>query len=600
MAALLLVTGLGAQQTPDYIVRLYPEGQGVDRGIVEDGVAVTLGPGCANEYKVPQTWDGDLLRRVSDPSLRIYLPKENTTGQMVVICPGGAYALLSTVNEGELAARWLNERGIAACIIWYRMPNRHDIVPLTDVQNAFRYCRYHAQEWGVEQIGVMGFSAGGHLAASASTLFVDETTRPDFSILFYPVITMEKGLTHEGTMMNLTNGKPELVERYSLEKRVTAQTPPTILLLSADDKIVPTENSMRYLRALKAQGVPSELHAFPFGGHGWGFASRAYTGREDAIGDKYRAAADLALETFLSDLRHQPTATVLLYPKGQNVDRGIVENGVAVTLGPGESNEAEGPEMQKEASGNIGNVGDSARMELFIPKHPNGQMVIICPGGGYTNLAMRHEGRWAAEWLNERGIAACVLVYRMPRKVHPQVPITDVQNAFRYCRYHAAEWGVRQIGVMGFSAGGHLAACASTLFVDEVTRPDFSILCYAVITFEERIKKRITPAMMTNDGQRKDLIEYYSLENRVTEQTPPALLIQCEDDKGVIPEHSWRYFEQLRLHGVPGELHVFPTGGHGWGWKTPDKTGKPDPLGAEREVFFHCVENYLERMSLNK
>ena len=292
----------------------------------------------------------------------------------------------------------------------------------------------------------------------------------------------------------------------------------------------------------------------------------------------------------------EPTSVLLLYPEGQGVDKGIVEDGVAVTLGPGESNEAEGPEFVKE-TGNIGNVGDSARIELYIPQHPNGQMVVICPGGGYTNLAMRHEGRWVAEWLTARGIAACVLVYRMPRKVHPQVPITDVQNAFRYCRHHAAEWGVNQIGVMGFSAGGHLAACASTLFTDEVTRPDFSLLFYSVITFDEDIKKRVTPAMMTNDGQRKDLVEYYSLENRVTDRTPPALLIQCEDDKGVIPEHSWRYFEQLRLHGIPAELHVFPHGGHGWGWKTPDKTGKEDPLGTQREVFFHCVENFLARVA---
>ncbi|MBR1575614.1 MAG: alpha/beta hydrolase [Bacteroidales bacterium] len=296
----------------------------------------------------------------------------------------------------------------------------------------------------------------------------------------------------------------------------------------------------------------------------------------------------------------EPTATVLLYPEGQDVDSGIVEDGVTVTLGPGESNEAEGPEMLKESSGNIANVGDSARMILYLPEKANGQMVIICPGGGYSNLAMRHEGRWVAEWLTARGIAACVLVYRMPRGTHPQAPITDVQNAFRYCRHHAAEWGVEQIGVMGFSAGGHLAGCASTLFVDEITRPDFSILVYSVLTFDPAVKKKGTFEQMTDKGAREDLRAYYSLENRITEQTPPALLLLCEDDKGVVPEHSWRYFEQLRLHGVPAELHIFPSGGHGWGWKTPDYTGKEDPLGAQREVFFHCVENYLERMSLNR
>ena len=593
-AALLLVTGLRAQQAPDRIVRLYPEGQGVDKGVVENGVPVTLGPGCANELKVPQTWDGTLLRRVSDPWLRIYLPEKNTSGQMVVICPGGAYALLSTESEGELAARWLNERGIAACVVWYRMPNRHDIVPLTDVQNAFRYCRHHAAEWGVKQIGVMGFSAGGHLAASASTLFTDEITRPDFSILFYPVITMEEGLTHEGTMYNLTGKDPVLRERYSLEKRVTAETPPTILLLSSNDDAVPPENSLRYLRALKAHGVAAQIHSFPTGGHGWGFAARKYTGKKDLIGDEARATADAALETFLRDCRSVPE-TVLLYPEGQGVNKGIVEDGVAITLGPGESTEATSPEFVKE-SGNVGNVGDSARMVIYLPEKPNGQMVVICPGGGYSNLAMNHEGHWVAEWLNDRGIAACIVVYRMPRGMHHQAPLIDVQNAFRYCRHHAADWGVRQIGVMGFSAGGHLAACASTLFVDEVTRPDFSILVYPVITFDEAVKKKGTLEQLTDGGRRKDLMEYYSLENRVTEQTPPAILLLSEDDKGVIPEHSWRYFEQLRLHGVQGELHVLPYGGHGWGWKTSDKSGKPDPLhDGVREVFFHCVDNFLER-----
>lgn len=596
VAALLLVSGLRAQQAPDRIVRLYPEGQGVDKGIVEGGVAVTQGPGCANELKVAQTWDGALLRRVSDPWMRIYLPEHNTTGQMVVICPGGAYALLSTVTEGELAARWLNERGIAACVVWYRMPNRHHTVPLTDVQNAFRYCRYHAAEWGVKQVGVMGFSAGGHLAASASTLFTDEITRPDFSILFYPVISMEEGLTHEGTMYNLTGKDPSLRERYSLEKRVTSDTPPTILLLSSNDDAVPPENSLRYLRALKEHGVPAQIHSFPTGGHGWGFAAKAYTGKEDPIGDASRATVDAALETFLRDCRSFPE-TVLLYPEGQGVDKGIVEDGVAVTLGPGESNEAEGPEFVKE-SGNVGNVSDSARMIIYLPKKPNGQMVVICPGGGYTNLAMRHEGYWVAEWLNERGIAACILVYRMPRGTHHRAPIIDVQNAFRYCRHHASEWGVRQIGVMGFSAGGHLAACASTLYVDEVTRPDFSILVYPVITFDETVKKKGTLEQMTEGGRRKDLMEHYSLENRVTAETPPAILLLSQDDKGVIPEHSWRYFEQLRRHEVQGELHILPYGGHGWGWKTPDKSGKPDPLhDGVREVFFHCVDNFLERMT---
>ena len=296
----------------------------------------------------------------------------------------------------------------------------------------------------------------------------------------------------------------------------------------------------------------------------------------------------------------EPTATVLLYPEGQGVDKGIVEDGVAVTLGPGESNEEEGPEKIKEGSENISHVGDSARMELYIPEKPNGQMIVICPGGGYVNLAVRHEGRWVAEWLTQRGIAACVLIYRMPRKVHPNAPVTDVQNAMRYCRHHASEWGVDQIGVMGFSAGGHLAGCASTLYTDSLTRPDFSVLIYPVITFDEDVKKRITPAMMCDEGRRKDLLEYYSLENRVDENTPPAFIVQCLDDKGVIPEHGYRYINQLRLHGAKGEMYILPYGGHGWGWKTEDH-GVTDPLaGGVRELFFSALENFLGRIAASR
>ncbi|MBR1575613.1 MAG: alpha/beta hydrolase [Bacteroidales bacterium] len=302
-AALLLLTAARAQQAPDCIVRLYPEGQGTDRGIVEDGRAVTRGPGCANALKVPEKWEGAILRRVSDPWLRIWLPEHNPSGQMVVICPGGAYAMLSTRTEGELAARWLCEHGVAACVLWYRMPNQHPEVPLTDVQNAFRFCRHHAAEWGVEQIGVMGFSAGGHLAASASTLYAEAGTRPDFSILYYPVITMEAGVTHEGSAHNLAGEDPVARERYSLEKQVRDDTPPTILLLCADDGAVPPENSLRYYRALRGHGVPAQIHIFPSGGHGWGFGSRAYTGQPDPIGDEARATADTALETFLQELK---------------------------------------------------------------------------------------------------------------------------------------------------------------------------------------------------------------------------------------------------------------------------------------------------------
>ncbi len=300
--------------------------------------------------------------------------------------------------------------------------------------------------------------------------------------------------------------------------------------------------------------------------------------------------------TYNWDKMAKPTETVYLYPEGQKVDKGIIEDGVTVTLGPGMDNEYREGETVTER-GNCKGTGDEARMIFYIPKKCNGQMVIICPGGGYSNTSARNEGTKVAQWLCERGIAACNLIYRMPYKTHPIVPLTDVQNAFRYCRFHAEEWGVSQIGVMGFSAGGHLAASASTLYSDAVTRPDFSILVYPVITMEDGVTHQGTKNNLTNDGKDKNLVEHFSLENRVNAQTPPTMLILSGDDGAVPPENSIRYFKKLRENGVQGEMYILPFGGHGWGFRTDDNEKLTD---GTRSLFFHALDNFLYRMSLNK
>lgn len=227
----------------------------------------------------------------------LYFP-EKPNGQMVIVCPGGGYSLASSYNEGVYVAEWMTERGVTVAVVKYRMPAGHWNVPLTDIQNTFRYCREHASEWGVDQIGVMGFSAGGHLAATVSTMYTDAATRPDFSVLIYPVITMEKGITHGGTRQQLL-GKDSvwedrkgkdwetwdsdrmafkwLLDRYSLERQVSADTPETFIALCSDDKAVPAENSIRYYMALIGCGVATEMHIYPTGGHGWGFTSLRYS-----------------------------------------------------------------------------------------------------------------------------------------------------------------------------------------------------------------------------------------------------------------------------------------------------------------------------------
>ncbi len=286
----------------------------------------------------------------------------------------------------------------------------------------------------------------------------------------------------------------------------------------------------------------------------------------------------------------KPTATVRLYPQGQEVDRGIVEDGRTVTLGPGESNGLTG-EVTDRGGHRFGNIGDQAWIEIFLPEQGNGQMIVVCPGGGYSYCSYEGEGALVADWCLRRGIAVCVVLYRMPNG-HCSVPLRDVQNAFRYCRAHAADWGVRQIGVMGFSAGGHLAASASTLFVDEATRPDFSVLVYPVITLEEFTTHAGTRANLLGPRTTREQVQAWSLDTRVGAQTPPAILLLSADDRAVPPENSIRYFRSMQRCGVPGELHIFTSGGHGWGFATMETVGR-DALGKQRDNFSQTLERWL-------
>ena len=242
-----------------------------------------------------RTQEGNILwvRHVSTPAIEVRLPaRGNASGQAVVVCPGGGYGGLACDWEGTDIASWLNSRGVAAIILKYRLPVDGDVAhqkwlcPLLDAQRAIRLTRAHAAEWGIApaRVGIMGFSAGGHLASTAGTHFdagqgeaadpVERfSSRPDFMILVYPVITMMEA-THGGSRLNLlgANLAAELVRRYSNELQVTAETPPTFLLHAGDDDAVPVKNSLLFYEALLAQHVPAELHVYPHGGHGFSFA----------------------------------------------------------------------------------------------------------------------------------------------------------------------------------------------------------------------------------------------------------------------------------------------------------------------------------------
>jgi acetyl esterase/lipase len=211
------------------------------------------------------------------------------------------------------------------------------------------------------------------------------------------------------------------------------------------------------------------------------------------------------------------------------------------------------------------------QLEVYIPnkKGATGQAVIICPGGGYARLAYDWEGTDIAKLFNAHGIAAFVLKYRLPDSLssnHPdQVPLLDAKQAMQIVRTRAAEWNInpQKIGIMGFSAGGHLAATLSTHF-DQSSRPDFSILIYPVITMDKNIAHMGSRNNLIGTHPTEALIKLYSNELHISAQTPPTFILHATDDNAVPVENSLNYYQGLKKNGVPVEMHIFPSGGHGF------------------------------------
>lgn len=208
------------------------------------------------------------------PSIRVFLPaKEAATGRAIVACPGGGYHGLAYGHEGYDWAAFYNQMGIAYIVLKYRMPHGNREVPFSDAEEAMRLTRENAKDWNINpaDIGIMGSSAGGHLASTVATHIKPEL-RPAFQVLFYPVITMNKSFTHMGSHDNLLSKEAtkQLEDDYSNELQVTSATPRALILFSDDDGAVPTKNGVLYYLALKAAGVPASLYIYPSGGHGWG------------------------------------------------------------------------------------------------------------------------------------------------------------------------------------------------------------------------------------------------------------------------------------------------------------------------------------------
>ncbi len=223
---------------------------------------------------------------------------------------------------------------------------------------------------------------------------------------------------------------------------------------------------------------------------------------------------------------------------------------------------------------------DTPQMTAYLPRSTTADMtaVIVLPGGGYRALSMNSEGRQVANYLNSMGIAAFVLQYRLGPRYHHPVELDDAQRAIRMVRSHASEWHIapNRIGVMGFSAGGHLAATASTRFdsgkpnasdgVDRVSsRPDFSVLCYPVISLTESWTHQGSRLNLLGENPAPELAKMMSMENAVTAQTPPTFIFQTNADTTVPAENSVYYYLALRKAGVSAEMHVFENGPHGVG-----------------------------------
>ena len=250
---------------------------------------------AADEPQTIRLWSGDAPGATGQtpddiPEIIVYRPNgSGSSGKRgaLVICPGGGYGHLAIDHEGHQIARWANEMGMVGVIVSYRHRKRgygHP-APMLDAQRAIRLTRHHAVEWNIDpqKVGVIGFSAGGHLVSTLATHFDQGSSddadpverlscRPDFAIVSYAVIAFGEPYTHQGSQRNLLgeNADPELVQSLSNEKRVKTETPPCFVWHTAEDKVVAAENSLRFYSALVQHDVPSELHIFPVGRHGIG------------------------------------------------------------------------------------------------------------------------------------------------------------------------------------------------------------------------------------------------------------------------------------------------------------------------------------------
>jgi len=267
--------------------RAFSQQKGMEISLYEDKIPNEVA-GPNEEKSENRSANFLVISKIRKPTLTAFLaPKDKANGTAVIICPGGGYSIVAAGHEGYDVARKFNELGISAFVLKYRLPDAKvssnpEIAPLQDAQQALLIVKKRAAEWNVNpsRIGIMGFSAGGHLASTAGTHFQKSVlpntgavnVRPDFMILIYPVISGNPEISHQGSFDNLVGKQANAakVKEYSNEQQVSAQTPPTFLVHASDDEVVKSENSIVFYQALLRNKIPAELHIYQKGGHGFG------------------------------------------------------------------------------------------------------------------------------------------------------------------------------------------------------------------------------------------------------------------------------------------------------------------------------------------
>ena len=504
----------------------------------------------------------------------------------------------------------MNARGVAVVLLKYRVPRRaggfdKNHQPLQDAQRALSILRTRAQEWGIhpKRIGIGGFSAGGHLAASLainhakrSYAAVDDSDktscRPDFAVLLYPAYLTDP------------------IESRNRDKKLNYDlidaraTPPTLIGITEPDKC--TIGAVELYLALMKAGTPAEMHVYAEGGHGgairkqpfgqWAEECHRFLKDQGILPGAVRPRPLTYRAKTLA--ARQPMAGLTI---GDQRLRQVLGRARPVTpvwpkgKGPDETGAIRGPEVATARSrgGTALNIRNVSRPTLtwIAPRVARtGRAVIVCPGGGYNGLAAEHEGTRVCQWFNRQGVMAVLLKYRVPRREGQYLKhhhaLQDLQRSIRIVRANARRWKIDpdNIGVCGFSAGGHLCAALCTNYDrdlyrridktdDKSARPDFAVLIYPAYLTESRKSNTVDPLLL-------------KLQR---DTTPPLFMAAARNDS--FTHGMLNFLLKVRDAEVPAECHVYSTGGHG---------GGIDPVSYPTSEWTRACERWLKDLSSSR